>query len=455
MKWLLPTLLIIFLFIGFLLPVQRADAQTTRNVVGEEFTGTWCGWCPYGRDTLVALLKDYPNFMAIAYHQGDVMQTTEGNAFISAMNPAYPQAAIDRVLWSGQPKIPISRDIWRSKVLNRLNVTSPLSITVSGTYNPATRLLSLMIHLDILQDMTGQWNLNVIVMENGLNYQQYKSPEGIYLNPYYHDHVVRKMVTGASGKTLTTSGFSSGASRDTTINYILSSSWVYNNLYLAVMVSSMNGSTYQPHGQGYEARIKDIAVDVPVELMSFLAQERDDRSIRLSWIAATQKNNAGWEVQRSLDKSQWTTLGFVRGNGTTNERLSYEFIDASVAPDVNYYYRLKQIDVDGTTEYSLIAMAWIDLQPQQFALEQNYPNPFTTATTIVYALPAEERVTLTVFDNLGRVVKTLSDGLKPAGNWNAIWDGTDNSGARVSEGTYFITLNTPTHRATKQMLVLK
>ncbi len=75
--------------------------------------------------------------------------------------------------------------------------------------------------------------------------------------------------------------------------------------------------------------------------------------------------------------------------------------------------------------------------PTEFSLGQNYPNPFNPSTTIRFALPEPARVVLTVYDILGRQVKSLVDGHQEAGVRSVEWDGTNESGVRVVSGVYF------------------
>lgn len=91
---------------------------------------------------------------------------------------------------------------------------------------------------------------------------------------------------------------------------------------------------------------------LPVELTYFKA-ELVSNTVVLKWQTATEENNAGFEVERSTDGSQFETLGFVEGNGTTTEVKNYTYIDYEIQKGI-VYYRLKQIDLDGAFEYSNI-----------------------------------------------------------------------------------------------------
>jgi flagellar hook assembly protein FlgD len=88
-------------------------------------------------------------------------------------------------------------------------------------------------------------------------------------------------------------------------------------------------------------------------------------------------------------------------------------------------------------------------------LHPNIPNPFNPTTTIRFDLAGSGRVTLRVFDVRGRVVRTLVDGLEPAGHRLVEWDGRNDGGRVVPSGTYFYRLTAPGFEQTRTMLMLK
>lgn len=97
---------------------------------------------------------------------------------------------------------------------------------------------------------------------------------------------------------------------------------------------------------------------------------------------------------------------------------------------------MKQIDFDGKFEYSDEIEVSID-SPTKFVLEQNHPNPFNPSTTIRYKVQAASRVTLKVFDALGREVATLVDEFQQAGNYNSQFSIRN---YQLSSGVYFYRL---------------
>ena len=192
---------------------------------------------------------------------------------------------------------------------------------------------------------------------------------------------------------------------------------------------------------------------LPVELVSF-SSDYNSGIVNLSWITATELNNSGFDVERKTETGDWNKITFIQGNGTTTENKHYFFSDN--VKDFNsskLFYRLKQIDFDGTFKYSKEIEVDINL-PTRFQLEQNYPNPFNPVTFIKYQLPHKSFVTLKVFDILGKEVETLVNEEKDAGFYQLSFDASFASGGLTS-GVYFYTLQTENYSTTKKMILLK
>jgi hypothetical protein len=157
---------------------------------------------------------------------------------------------------------------------------------------------------------------------------------------------------------------------------------------------------------------------IPVELTSFTASANYGE-VNLHWITATETNNQGFEVQRS-NGSEFQTIAFIEGAGTTTESNIYTYSDKSVEVG-KYSYRLKQVDFDGTFEYSNVVDVDVPA-PAEFALDQNYPNPFNPSTTIAFRLAVDSKVSLKVFDILGQEVATLLNSNFVAGGHSVTFD---------------------------------
>ena len=145
---------------------------------------------------------------------------------------------------------------------------------------------------------------------------------------------------------------------------------------------------------------------IPVELTSFTASVIGSE-VTLNWRTATEVNNSGFQIERKSGAG-FVEVGFVPGAGTTSEPVLYSFTDAGLKAG-QYSYRLKQIDYDGSFEYTNEVTIEVTT-PSVFLLEQNYPNPFNPSTTIAFSLAIDSKVNLKIFNTLGQEVKSLVNG---------------------------------------------
>jgi glucuronoarabinoxylan endo-1,4-beta-xylanase len=90
--------------------------------------------------------------------------------------------------------------------------------------------------------------------------------------------------------------------------------------------------------------------------------------------------------------------------------------------------------------------------PTKFQLEQNYPNPFSSSTTISYKLNQKSNVQVNIYDILGRVVRKFSGGDQPTGSHSILWDGLNNFGEKLATGVYFYRLQAGEEVQVKKMI---
>ncbi len=186
---------------------------------------------------------------------------------------------------------------------------------------------------------------------------------------------------------------------------------------------------------------------VPVELTSFAASVGGN-SVTLNWATATETNNSGFEIERKSSSTSWQKIAFIQGNGTTTQPKSYSYSDRNLN-EGKYSFRLKQMDYDGTFEYSKVVNAEI-ASVDKFELAQNYPNPFNPITTIKFSLPAAGNVKLAVYNLLGQEVQTLVNGYKEAGTHTVDFEATN-----LNSGIYLYKIETSTYTQTRKMTLLK
>lgn len=195
---------------------------------------------------------------------------------------------------------------------------------------------------------------------------------------------------------------------------------------------------------------------LPVELASFNAKA-EGNNVMLNWVTATEINNQGFEIQRcqksNLNNQNWKVIEFVSGYGTTTGTKFYSYSDENLYPG-KYQYRLKQVDFDGSFEYSNVIEVELGI-PGQFALYQNYPNPFNPYTIIHFGIPkvnGNENVltTLKVYDVLGNEVAVLINEERSAGYYKAEFDAS-----QLSSGIYLYELRWGNFVQSKKMILMK
>jgi photosystem II stability/assembly factor-like uncharacterized protein len=270
--------------------------------------------------------------------------------------------------------------------------------------------------------------------------------------------------SGSNGTILTTTDGGNNWNAKTTgvtetlnsIQYINSATAMVNGF----LFTTDGGNSWEQLSDGYHFTNKNVVwtwgdenifryseQPVPVELTSLMATA-SGVNVELNWSTATETNNQRFEVERMITGEEYEQIGYVAGFGTTTEPKSYSFVDTDLKEGI-YTYRIKQIDFDGTYEYSGEVNVEVEIL-LECSLEQNYPNPFNPATTIKYSIPKEGLVTLKVYNVIGEEVATLVNEIKLVGNYNLTFDGEN-----LSSGIYFYKLQAGDFVETKKMVFIK
>ncbi|HQF41457.1 MAG TPA: M14 family zinc carboxypeptidase [Ignavibacteriaceae bacterium] len=199
--------------------------------------------------------------------------------------------------------------------------------------------------------------------------------------------------------------------------------------------------------------VDDIGVVVygiiPVELNSFTALMQNN-NILLNWSTSSETNNVGFDIERrsANNNSGWQKIGFVPGKGTTTEKSSYNFTDLNPVEGKSYY-RLRQIDLDGTTK--VFNAVEVDFNVvREYSLSQNFPNPFNPETEISFALAKLDYVTLKIYNILGSEVATLVNEFMESGKHTIKFNAS-----ALTSGVYLYTIKSGNFTATRKMILLK
>lgn len=176
-------------------------------------------------------------------------------------------------------------------------------------------------------------------------------------------------------------------------------------------------STLNPMGTAIVRRLNmngfsefAVAVDddrpFPVEMLPLVAiPDNDNQIIKLYWNTLSEVNNAGFEIQRSLDGQNFAKIhpnAWVNGQGNSNQQVNYTYDDDRVEANVKYYYRLKQIDFNGAYKYSNIAEAILS-KDFQFGVVF-YPNPTNDQMNLTISSDKEQQISLTIYNAIGQQV---------------------------------------------------
>jgi len=156
-----------------------------------------------------------------------------------------------------------------------------------------------------------------------------------------------------------------------------------------------------------DAGSEEIAIDfvrvhaasLPIELTSFNAVKQDE-AVKLTWTTETETNNEYFQIERSLDGTNYTTIGKVDGAGTTEQASYYEFMHTAPTYGINYY-RLKQIDFDGAFAYSDVQS--VDFTGKGLTIATN-PNPFSGNIELKLSKKLDRNTAFEIYDMMGRMV---------------------------------------------------
>ena len=200
---------------------------------------------------------------------------------------------------------------------------------------------------------------------------------------------------------------------------------------------------------------------LPIQLAYFGATAVPNRNnVLFTWGTVSEVNNYGFYVQQSVaTPSSFVDVpnSFVVGQGNTTVPHDYSWTQYNVDPGT-YYYRLKQVDLDGSLHYNdpvevvVEALTGTGEQsiPGVFSLSQNFPNPFNPSTLIRYTLPKESPVSLKVYNALGQQVADLVEGLQQAGEYQVQLDASS-----LASGTYIYRLSAGDFTSSRKFIVLR
>ncbi|MEL6635957.1 MAG: Omp28-related outer membrane protein [Bacteroidota bacterium] len=201
--------------------VSAINEPPLKRVLIQEYTGSWCGWCPAGTVILEEITAGDPTFVPVALHFGDDMQIDESLEICGIAASGYPSASFDFQRFPGEGNVGVSRTQWFQRALSSLQSVVPVELDVQHTYDRSTRELSVTVNTEFIGAVRDDLRLNVWVIEeevtgpldgvgnNGWNNANYSDDDpsspyygmGPFLDPsqFKHEHVFNASLTGTWG----------------------------------------------------------------------------------------------------------------------------------------------------------------------------------------------------------------------------------------------------------------
>lgn len=239
-----------------------ANQITNRFVLVEEFTGTWCGSCPYASDLLEDLKAKHSNICILAYHMYDEMGFDEAAQYFtlvsggsglmkSSLNSSnntlltFPCAVVDRTYFPNSNEdnpegLTILQEYFEASISQQLTKEPTFSITLQCEFDASSRKVDIEATLSALENLNGNFRISLILSENELNYPQklYKEQgDEELVDPYYHKHVVRDMVNGVTGEALEKTSFSKGENLSMSFSFSLNEKFIAENCQFVVVIN--------------------------------------------------------------------------------------------------------------------------------------------------------------------------------------------------------------------------
>jgi len=211
--------------------------------------------------------------------------------------------------------------------------------------------------------------------------------------------------------------------------------------YIQISVNSF--SEFWIHGSEHNTTL-------PVDLLSFSVYPVDNNYIACKWTTLTEVNNDGFELQRSINGIDFEKLAWIEGNGNSTDINSYLYEDKDVAKNIRYYYRIKQIDFNGVSEFFNIASAKLDGDVNGFVFGDFIPNPTKVNTTTSLEIISEnnEEIEVVIHNSIGMKVNEFLYQLNIGENSIEI------DTKEFSRGVYFIIIHGSFGKEIKKLNVI-
>ncbi len=186
---------------------------------------------------------------------------------------------------------------------------------------------------------------------------------------------------------------------------------------------------------------------LPVELSSFTVAMNAYNAAVLTWVTQTETGVNGFYIYRGTTDqlSEAALVSSLIPATNTSQTQVYRYSDSELFSEGTYYYWLNVNDMDGSESFhGPVTLVYETGEnptpniPQVTELKSIYPNPFNPSANISFGLAKSSDVEFKIYNSRGQMVRNMALGVKDAGTWNLVWNGTDNNGRAVPTGIYYI-----------------
>lgn len=406
-------------------------------VILEIGTGTWCVYCPGAQMGGEDLVDNGHSVAVIEHHNGDSFTNNYSNARNTYYGiNGYPTAVFDGVdYFVGGSNTESMYQNYLPIYQNRKALMSAFSVDIFGTNSGLD--YNILVRLNRVANIPPTWNnlvVHFVLTETDIPFSWHGQTQV--------DYCQRLMIPDENG---TAVDLLNNSYIEIPLSFNKNSTWITEKCQLSAFIQNLNTKEIL---QGDKVWLTEL-LPVPVELTAFTAEASVDGVI-LRWTTATELNNHGFEIEKSADGTEFFTIAFVPGAGTTTETKNYSYTDeVGYKGGETFYYRLKQVDLDGRIQYSNIAEVVFDV-PKDFVLHQNYPNPFNPSTTIKFAVPKTSLVNIKVYDLTGQEVSVLVNEVKEAGTYEIKFDARS-----LASGIYLYRMTAENFSSVRKLNILK
>lgn len=207
---------------------------------------------------------------------------------------------------------------------------------------------------------------------------------------------------------------------------------------------------------------------LPIELSSFSAVQTSSGSVFLRWITESETDLLGYRIYRGetreLNVAIQISAAIISGTNTSTSQI-YSYEDKEVVMEQSYYYWLESVDLDGSSMYHTPVNIFVSTapdgdnpppqNPMVTGISSIYPNPFNPMTYVSFTLKDDAKVSVSVYNQKGQLIRKLLSGFKTRGEHHTSWDAKDSNGQSCASGIYYFKMNADQYSELRKAVLMK